>query len=64
MAAMLRIVNGSIHDPANDIDGEVRDICIKDGKIVDSLPENAPRLDAGGTVIMPGGVDIHRNNFV
>ncbi len=59
MAAMLRIVNGSIHDPANDIDGEVRDICIKDGKIVDSLPENAPRLDAGGTVIMPGGVDIH-----
>ena len=59
MASMLRIVNGTIYDPANDINGEVRDLCIKDGKIVDNLPEDAPRLEAGGTVIMPGGVDIH-----
>ncbi len=56
---MLRIVNGKVHDPANDIDGEVRDICVKDGKIVESVPAEARRIDAHGMVVMPGGVDIH-----
>jgi formylmethanofuran dehydrogenase subunit A len=59
MASMLRIVNGRVYDPANGIDGEVRDICIQDGKIVDSVPADASRIDAQGMVIMPGGVDIH-----
>ena len=35
MGSMLRIVNGRVYDPANDVDGKVGDICIKDGKIVD-----------------------------
>ena len=39
--------------------GEVRDICIEDGRIVASLPDDAPTLDARGMVVMPGGVDIH-----
>jgi len=55
----LRIVGGAIHDPANDVDGEVRDICIEDGRIVASLPEAAPTLDARGMIVMAGGVDIH-----
>ncbi|HEY5702622.1 MAG TPA: formylmethanofuran dehydrogenase subunit A [Gammaproteobacteria bacterium] len=59
MASTLRFVNGRVYDPANNIDGEVRDICIKNGKIVDNLPDNAPSIDASGMVIMPGGVDIH-----
>ena len=59
MASMLRIANGRIYDPANGIDGEVRDICIKDGKIVDTVPADATRIDAQGMVVMPGGVDIH-----
>ncbi len=59
MASMLRIVNGRVHDPANGIDGEVRDICIEDGKVVDTVPADASRIDAQGMVIMPGGVDIH-----
>jgi formylmethanofuran dehydrogenase subunit A len=59
MASMLRIVNGRIHDPANGIDGEVRDICIEDGKIVNTVAADATRIDAHGMVIMPGGVDIH-----
>jgi len=42
----LRITGGKIHDPANGIDGEVRDLCIENGSIVASLPDNAPRLDA------------------
>jgi formylmethanofuran dehydrogenase subunit A len=57
--AQLRITGGTVHDPANGVDGEVRDICIEDGRIVRTLPEGAPRLDVKGMVVMPGGVDIH-----
>lgn len=55
----FRIAGGRIYDPAIGVDGEVRDICIDRGRIVESLPENAATLDARGLVIMPGGVDIH-----
>ena len=58
-ATQLRIVAGTIHDPANGIDGEVRDLYIENGRIVPSLPEGAPTLDARGMIVMPGGVDIH-----
>ena len=57
--ARLRIVGGALHDPANGIDGEERDVCIEDGRVVASLPDGAPTLDARGMVVMPGGVDIH-----
>ena len=55
----LRITGGAIHDPANGVDGDVRDICIDGGRIVASLPGDAPVLDATGMVIMAGGIDIH-----
>jgi formylmethanofuran dehydrogenase subunit A len=55
----LRIVGGALHDPANGVDGEMRDLCIEEGRIVASLPDGAPTLDARGMVVMPGGVDIH-----
>ncbi len=48
-----------VHDPANGIDGTVGDICIENGRIVATLPPDAPRLDARGLVVMPGGIDIH-----
>lgn len=57
--ARLRITGGAVHDPANGVDGEVRDVCIEDGRIVAEVPAAAPTLDARGMVIMPGGVDIH-----
>lgn len=57
--AQLRITGGTVHDPGNGVDGEIRDICIEDGRIVQTLPESAPRLDVRGMVVMPGGVDIH-----
>ncbi|MGI9302808.1 MAG: formylmethanofuran dehydrogenase subunit A [Gammaproteobacteria bacterium] len=56
---MLRIVNGRVHDPINGIDGEVREICIQDGRIADTVATDARRIDAQGMVVMPGGVDIH-----
>ena len=55
----LRLVGGTIYDPANQVDGEVRDLCIEDGRIVASLPDGAPTLDVHGMIVMPGGVDIH-----
>lgn len=59
MGSTLRIVNGRVYDPANGVDGVVRDICIRDGKIVADVPPDATRIDASGMVVMPGGIDIH-----
>jgi len=55
----LRITGGRVYDPANGVDGEVRDVCLQDGKVVDDVPDHATRIDARGRVVMPGGVDIH-----
>jgi formylmethanofuran dehydrogenase subunit A len=55
----IRVSGGAVHDPANDVDGEVRDICIQDGKVVADVGPDARRIDARGMVVMPGGVDIH-----
>src|SRR5919106_5727287 len=59
MSLTLRIVNGRVYDPANDIDGEQKAICIQEGKIVESVPPEARTIDANGMVVMPGGIDIH-----
>jgi formylmethanofuran dehydrogenase subunit A len=56
---MLRIAGGRVYDPANGVAGEVRDVCVNDGKIVADVPAHARRINAGGMVVMPGGVDIH-----
>ena len=57
--AQLRITGGTVHDPANGVDGEVRDLFVENGKIVAALPDGVPTLDARGMIVMPGGVDIH-----
>ncbi|MDK2790724.1 MAG: formylmethanofuran dehydrogenase subunit [Methanothermococcus sp.] len=53
------IKNGTVYDPLNGINGEKMDICVKDGKIVESVSKNAKEIDANGLVVMPGGVDSH-----
>jgi formylmethanofuran dehydrogenase subunit A len=58
-ATRLRISGGAVYDPANGVDGAVRDVCIAGDRIVADLPADAARLDARGMVVMPGGVDIH-----
>ncbi len=55
---MLRITGGKVHDPANGIDGVVKDVCIADGRIVQDV-EGGRSIDASGMVVFPGGVDIH-----
>jgi formylmethanofuran dehydrogenase subunit A len=56
---MLRIAAGRVYDPANGVAGEVRDVCLSGGKVVEDVPAHAARIDARGMVVMPGGVDIH-----
>jgi formylmethanofuran dehydrogenase subunit A len=55
---MLRIINGEVYDPINNINGEVRDICVQDGQIAASAVCGRT-IDAAGMVVMPGGVDMH-----
>lgn len=55
----LRIKGGKVYDPANSIDGEVRDILVRDGRIVDKVSEKARTFNIPGMVVMPGGIDIH-----
>jgi formylmethanofuran dehydrogenase subunit A len=55
---MLRITGGKVHDPANGIDGVVKDICIADGRIVSQV-EGGRTIDASGLLVFPGGVDVH-----
>ena len=55
----IRITGGRVHDPTNEVDGEIRDVCINGGKVVSDVGHDARRIDARGMVVMPGGVDIH-----
>ena len=60
----LRLSGGTIYDPANQIDGTVNDIWIRDGKIV-AAPTPLPAasevsvIDLTGRVVMAGAVDMH-----
>ncbi|AAM02742.1 formylmethanofuran dehydrogenase subunit A [Methanopyrus kandleri] len=62
MAKELLIKNACVYDPLNGIEGEVMDIGVKDGKIVDPSEvdeSKAKVIDAEGRLTMAGGVDIH-----
>jgi len=56
----LLIKGGYVFDPINGVDGERMDICVRDGKVVESVDESRAKVvDASGMTVMPGGVDIH-----
>ena len=58
---LIRLKGGTLFDPANGVDGERRDLAIRDGRIVD-VPANAPadrEYDATGMIVMAGGIDMH-----
>lgn len=59
----LKIAGGYVYDPANKLDGQVHDIWICDGRIVepptDPLVRPARTINASGLIVMPGGVDMH-----
>ena len=59
---MLGILNGKVYDPSNSVEAQVRDVWVKDGRIVSAQDvdcEKAEIIDASGLVVMAGGVDVH-----
>lgn len=60
---LLKIAGGTVYDPANGIDGQVRDLWVRDATIVDPPDDPDVRpdrtIDAAGLVVMPGGIDMH-----
>lgn len=59
---MLGVLGGRVYDPQNGSEGDIRDIWVKDGRVVpfeEVDRERAKIIDATGLVVMPGGVDIH-----
>ena len=63
MTDLLKLTGGTVYDPANGIDGEVRDLWIEGGKMVAAPADPATRptreIDARDLVVMPGGIDMH-----
>jgi formylmethanofuran dehydrogenase subunit A len=60
--SFLKLTGGKVFDPANGVDGEVRDIWIRDGKVVaDPNETTAPvaTIDLTGRIVMAGAVDMH-----
>ena len=57
--AELLVKGGFVIDPTRRIDGDVMDVAVKDGKIVEKVGPGAKVIDAKGKVVMAGGVDVH-----
>ena len=57
---LVRLSGGTVYDPGQGIDGEVRDLYVRDGRMV-APPAEPPDLvyDLRGKVVMAGGIDIH-----
>jgi formylmethanofuran dehydrogenase subunit A len=57
----ILIKNGFVYDPATGINGDVKDIAVQNGKIVEpsKLTTGAKVIDARGKTVMAGGIDIH-----
>jgi formylmethanofuran dehydrogenase subunit A len=58
---LIKLTGGKVYDPMNGIDGEIRDIFVKDGRIVS--PDPSDKVDQEyplhGRVVMAGGIDPH-----
>jgi formylmethanofuran dehydrogenase subunit A len=54
--------NATVYDPINEVNGQLRDLWIRDGKMIspiDSETEPVRRFDLTGRIVMPGGIDMH-----
>ncbi|MDT8406955.1 MAG: formylmethanofuran dehydrogenase subunit A [Methylococcales bacterium] len=58
---ITRLKGGKVYDPAAGVSGEVRDIYLKDGKIVASPNDEkiAQDYDLTGKIVMSGAIDMH-----
>jgi len=57
----LRLRGGRVIDPANGVDGERRDLVVRDGRIVTLAPGEVAteEIDVSGCIVMAGGIDMH-----
>jgi formylmethanofuran dehydrogenase subunit A len=58
---LMRLAGGRLIDPANQSDGQVRDLYVRDGRIVDQPPDaaSAQTFDISGRIVMAGAIDLH-----
>ena len=59
---LIKLAGGAVYDPAHDVDGQVRDIYMRDGRIVSDPGSGALvdcEFDLRGSVVMAGAIDLH-----
>mgnify|MGYP001163317525 FL=1 len=59
---VMELLGGRVYDPTNGIDGEVRTLYVRDGRLVAAPTDAADvgeSIDLAGCVVMAGGIDIH-----
>jgi formylmethanofuran dehydrogenase subunit A len=59
--SLTRLRGGTLYDPANGVNGERRDLFMRDGRLVDAEPGASidQDFDATGMIVMAGGIDLH-----
>jgi formylmethanofuran dehydrogenase subunit A len=57
---LIKLAGARVFDPANEVNGEVRDIFVRDGRIV-ADPGEEPNVtyDLAAKVVMAGAIDLH-----
>jgi len=59
---LLKLTGGRVYDPANGVDGEIRDLYVRDGRLA-AAPSPDERIDhdydLDGRVVMAGAIDMH-----
>ncbi len=58
---LTRLTGGRVIDPAHGVDGQARDLYVRDGRIIDAPPDaaGATTIDVSGRVVMAGAIDLH-----
>jgi formylmethanofuran dehydrogenase subunit A len=58
---LTRLAGGRVIDPAHGVDGQARDLYIRDGRIVETPADaaQASTIDVAGRIVMAGAIDLH-----
>jgi len=58
---ITKLTGGKVYDPEHGVNGEIRDIYIRDGRIVDAPADGKvnEEIDVRGKVVMSGAIDMH-----
>jgi formylmethanofuran dehydrogenase subunit A len=58
---LTRLAGGRVIDPAHGVDGQVRDLYVRDGRIIDAPADaaSAQTVDVTGRIVMAGAIDLH-----